>query len=191
MDTNSETQRRQSNLLRIGTVAELDLAAARVRVESGDVLTDWLPWLVPHAGAGRVEWSAPSLGEQVLVLCVEGDAEAGIVLRGLYSDAVPAPAAAASLHQVRFSDGAVVEYDTEYHALTASLPCGGRALISADAGVVINGPLTVNGDSTLNGAVDCSATVTAQTDVIGSGISLKGHTHGGVQSGGAQTGAPQ
>ncbi|MCD7096981.1 phage baseplate assembly protein V [Stenotrophomonas sp. MMGLT7] len=187
----SDLPRRVSNLIRIGTISAVDLGAARVRVESGDVLTDWLPWLVPHAGAGRVEWSPPSVGEQVLVLCAEGEAEAGIVLRGLYSDAVPAPAAAAGLHQVRFSDGAVVEYDAEAHLLNATLPPGGSATITAAAGVTINGPLTVNGDSTLNGDVACSATVTAQTDVIGAGISLVNHKTTGVTPGSGLSGAPQ
>lgn len=45
--------------------------------------------------------------------------------------------------------------------------------------------VTINGDLTVNG------TATATTDVIAAGISGKSHTHGGVQSGGSNTGAPQ
>ncbi|WMR36092.1 phage baseplate assembly protein V, partial [Metapseudomonas otitidis] len=33
------------NLIRLGTIAEVDHAAARVRVQSGQLLTGWLPWL--------------------------------------------------------------------------------------------------------------------------------------------------
>lgn len=51
--------------------------------------------------------------------------------------------------------------------------------------VTINSPITIEGDVNVNG------TITASTDVIGGGISLKGHVHGGVSSGGSTTGAPQ
>ena len=41
------------------------------------------------------------------------------------------------------------------------------------------------------GDVDITGTVTVSDDVIASGISLTGHTHSGVQSGGSSTGGPQ
>ena len=54
----------------------------------------------------------------------------------------------------------------------------GQAVITASS-TVINGNLTVNG------------TITASGDVTGANISLSTHTHGGVQTGGGSTGAPQ
>lgn len=50
--------------------------------------------------------------------------------------------------------------------------------------VIIDAKLTVTGD------INCSKTVTASTDCVGGGISLKSHKHPGVQSGAAQTGTP-
>jgi phage baseplate assembly protein V len=183
------------NLLRLGTVAEVDLGSARCRVRSGDLLTDFRPWLAPRAGQ-TIEWSAPSVGEQVLLLSPGGDLVQAIVLRGLYQTAHPAPSVSGTLHRIEYPDGAVLEYDHAAHALVATLPAGGRAEITAEGGVTVNGPLTVNGDSTFNGNTQTngdaavSQTLTAQTDVLGGGISLKGHRHGGVSSGSAQTGAP-
>lgn len=194
MDAN-ELQRQLVNVIRLGTVAELDLASARCRVQSGDILTDFVPWLVPRAGT-TIDWSAPAVGEQVLLLCPGGDTHGAVALRGVYSTDFPAPDNADTRHRVQYADGAIIEYDHEAHALTATLPAGGTAEITADGGVTINGPLTVNGDTEINGDTQvngdtgCTGTVTADTDVIAAGISGKSHTHSGVQSGGSTTGGP-
>lgn len=63
------------------------------------------------------------------------------------------------------------------HAISIS-PDGGIALTSTK-------PVTVNADLHVNGSI------TASGDVTGAGISLEGHVHGGVQTGGSSTGRPQ
>ena len=194
MDPN-ELQRLLVNMIRLGTVAELDTAAARCRIQTGEILTDFVPWIVPRAGT-TIEWSAPAIGEQVLLISLGGDTHGAVALRGVYSDSFAAPESSAARHLVQYQDGAVIEYDHDAHALKATLPAGGTAEITADGGVTINGPLTVNGDTEINGDTQvngdtgCTGTVTGDTDVIAAGISGKGHKHPGVQSGGAQTGGP-
>lgn len=190
MDPVSELQRLQSNQIRLGTVAEVDLAAARCRIDSGDIRTDFVPWFVPRAGE-TLEWSAPSVGEQGLLLCEGGDTNSAIFLRGVYSDAFPAPDSTSTRHLVQYQDGAVVEYDHAAHALKATLPGGGTAEITADGGVTIHGPLTVNGNTQINGDAGVSGTATAAVDVFGGGKSLKTHKHTGVTAGGAVSGPPQ
>lgn len=59
--------------------------------------------------------------------------------------------------------------------------------ITLDGNVVITGTSNLQGVVTADSNINCSATVTANTDVIGGGKSLKGHTHGGVSSGGSNT----
>ena len=186
----ADTSRAQSNLIRLGTIAEVDTTAKRCRVSCGDIQTDWLPWFVPYAG-NRIAWSAPSVDEQVVVLSADGETVGGVVLRGLYSDQFDPPDTAANKHYHCFVDGAVIEYDDAAHALKATLPGDGTAAITAEGGVTINGPLTVNGETQLNGHAHCSDTVTASTDVVGGGKSLKGHKHTGVQTGGGVSGPPQ
>ena len=44
---------------------------------------------------------------------------------------------------------------------------------------------------TINGNVKINGTLTASTDVVTNGISLKTHKHGGVQAGGSDTGVPK
>ncbi len=184
--------RNLSNLIRLGTVAEVDLAAAACRVQTGELVTAFLPWLVAAAG-DTISWSAPSVGEQVTVLCPEGDTTNALVLRGLYSDQFPAPANSDAVHLLRFADGAELRYDSGSHTLSGTLPSGGTIDLVADggmtitaaAGVTIKGPLTVDGDVAITG------TATADSDVVGGGISLKGHKHTGVTAGSAVTGSPQ
>lgn len=190
-----ENQRSQSQMMRIGTVASVDAAAATCRVSTGEITTGDIPWLVSGAGSFSV-WSCPRVGEQVLLLCPEGDIEGAIVLRGIYSTAYPAPRQRIDTTLIRFPDGAELEYDEAAHALTATLPSGGTAALSADGGITFNGPVTINGTCDISDTlsvdadIDSSATVTGSTDVIGGGKSLKGHKHGGVQTGSGQTGAP-
>lgn len=189
MDSLNESQRRISNLIRIGTVSAVDYDGGLCRVRSDEIESDWLPWFTPRAGE-TIEWSPPSVGEQVMVLCAEGVLNGGVVLRGIYSNSFPAPASAASMHLVRYPDGAVISYDAEAHVLTATLPAGGTSTVTADGGITLNGPLTVNGDTTINGEAVVSKTLTAKTDVVGGGKSLKGHTHRGVTTGSGVSGPP-
>lgn len=149
------------DLLRFGTVATVDLAAATATVACGDVVSPPLHWL-QWAGEFRL-WSPPSAGEQVLLICPEGDIAGGVILRGLNSAAFPAPGSDAN-PQLHGKDGLII-------TLT-----GDGLQITAPGGVTIDGDVNVTG------------TITASEDVLGGGISLKSHTHGGVQAGAAQTG---
>lgn len=151
------------DLLRFGTVETVDLAAATATVACGEVISPPLHWL-QVAGEFRL-WSPPSIGEQVLLICPEGDIAGGVILRGLNSTAFPAPASDA-FPQLHGKDGLVI-------SLT-----GNGLRITAPGGVDIEGNLNVTG------------TIAASEDVVGGGISLKSHIHGGVQAGIAQTGAP-
>lgn len=75
----------------------------------------------------------------------------------------------------------------------AKITAGSSILTMTAAGAVtIDAPggYTINGAGQLNGDVNCTGTITAATDVIGGGKSLKNHKHGGVQIGAAQTTPP-
>ncbi len=177
-----------NNLLRSGVVTEVDHAQARCRVRSGDVHTDSIPWATA-AGGLRV-WAPPSVGEQVLLLSIDGDLANAIAIRGLYCQQFPAPANAEDLVLIHLPDGAIIQYDSAGHALVATLPAGGRATINADGGTTINGPVTINGDTAITGQVTVTGQVDASDDVIGGGISLKQHTHTKVQPGTGTSGPP-
>lgn len=123
------------NLIRLGTIAEVDTATARVRVQSGENLTDWRPWLSARAGTTKA-WDPPTIGEQVLLLSPSGDLAQAIVLTGIYSDANPAPAASAELWRHIFPDGTQLDYDHSANCLT--IEAVGDVALSATGTVTVD-----------------------------------------------------
>lgn len=165
------------DLIRFGAIASVDLAAARCTVSAGDLTTGPIRWIEARSGATR-SWSPPSVGEQVLLICAEGEIAAGVALRGIACSAFP-PAGNALRELLLFGDGAVLAYDPEAHALEALLPAGGTARLVAPGGITIEGDITLTGSMTVSG------------DVTAAGISLAHHKHGQVQTGSGTTGEPQ
>ena len=169
MRTSEDTPTDADNLIRLGTIASVDLMAARCIVSLEDGLeSPPVRWFEGRMGETHT-WSPPSDVEEVMLLSPAGEIGGGVVLGSLANSHFPAPANTA-LDLIRFADGAVLSYDPEAHAASLTLPGGGTLNITAD--------------------VNVTGTLTATVDVVGGGKSLKGHKHGGVQAGSAQTGAP-
>lgn len=194
----SELNRRMNNLIRAGTVKCVDLENARVKVEIGALVTDWLPFPSIAAGKDRT-WRAPSVGEQVLVLSPSGEMAAGFVGGSYYTKTNAAPASEDTVVRTTYRDGTVVEYDTSAHRLTATVK--GDVSITATGGLaaIVAGNATVQSDATLtlkgvsivlDGPVSASSTITAEDDVKAGEISLMKHVHDGVESGKSKTGIP-
>lgn len=202
MDT-AELSKRIENLLRIGTVAEVDHARSVCRVQTGKLLTAWLPWFEQRAGNTRT-WNPPTVGEQVMVLSPSGEPAGGIVLRGIYQTTYPAPSQASSEHLVVYPDGARIAYNHETGALTATgiqtATVQAEQLVTLDCpDVHITGKLTVddlltygNGlagsggthGTSISGNISHSDGNLSSNDIV-----LHTHTHPG-DSGGT-TGGPQ
>ncbi|WP_278412702.1 phage baseplate assembly protein V [Stutzerimonas kunmingensis] len=170
--------RRLENLIRLGTIAAVDHQAARCTVKSGGLSIPNLPWLALRAGDSS-DWDPPTVGEQCILVAPSGEQAQGVALVGLYSQQRPAPANSANVRRRIYPDGAVIDYDHASHTLSATLPDGGQAQLTAPGGV------------TILGNVDITGTVTVSEDVLAAGISLVNHVHSGVQSGPSTTGAPQ
>lgn len=118
----SNLSRLLQNLIRLGTIAEVDGAKARVQL-GPKLTTEWLNWITQRAGS-TCTWSAPTVGEQVMVLSPGGDVARGIILPALFSKVFDAPETSDTIHTTHYPDGAVVQYDHAAHALTATLPGG-------------------------------------------------------------------
>jgi phage baseplate assembly protein V len=185
-------------LIRFGTVAEVDGEAGELVLDCGDVRTGPIPWLERRAGTTRTR-SDPSVGEQALLLCPDGDVEGAIALVGVSSDASPLPGAS-GVELIEFEDGAALSYDPAAHILEVKLPAGatvkieatgGVTLDASDGGLSIKGDVAIEGNVSIEGDAQVSGTATADTDVVGGGKSLKGHKHLGVTAGQAVSGIPQ
>jgi len=78
---------------RIAIVTSVDTQTANVRVliQPEGVLSGWLPIVSPWVGNGWGLVCPPVPGDQVLIICQEGNAEQGIVIGRMWSSTVSAP----------------------------------------------------------------------------------------------------
>lgn len=199
-----ELSRRLENIIRLGTIHSVDHAAVRVRVQTGHLITQWLPWLENRAGE-TTTWNPPTLGEQCILFSPSGEPENAIALMGLNSDAIQPPSHSADNHVIKFPDGATFSYN---HA-TGHLEITGikTAEIVASESITHRTPFThITGKCTIddlltygNGLAGTGGTnnnivtgnFTHSTGNLSSnGKVLHTHTHSGVQTGGGTTGSP-
>lgn len=202
----TEILRLLRNLIRIGTVAEVDLDQALCRVATGDNTTGWLNWLTLRAGQSR-SWWAPSEGEQVLILSLGGELDTAFVLPGIFSDDFPPPSASAHGLYIAFPDGATLHYEPESGELQAD---GIKtAVINASESINATAPTITCAASVKilldTPEVECTHNLTTATLNVKSGGKMSGniehsggkfssngvvvddHDHGGVLRGGDYT----
>lgn len=176
----ADSERAIALIAREGVIDSVDLDAGKVVVKLGDGVTPPIDWMM--AVGDTTIWIPPTRGQQVSVITPEGDVERAYVIGGLPSSEM-APLFLGLKNAVRFKDQSVVAYDPESNELNCDL-------IGAMKITVPNG-LHIDGDVTITGNAQVDRTLTATTDVVGAGKSLKGHRHLGVQTGPGVSGAPQ
>lgn len=205
----AENNRRIENLIRYGVVAEVNYQTRRVRVKSGEILTDWLPWCAFRAGTTKI-WSPITVGEQCVIFAPSGELTTGFILSGIYSLEFDTPSNNPDEHIIEFADGAKITYNQANSSLKITGIC--TALVQANASVTLETPLvkcTENvevaknisiggnlsmtgssgeGNMEIKGRVNVQGDVNAKGDITAGNTSLKNHTHTG-DSGGT-TGKP-
>jgi phage baseplate assembly protein V len=200
-----ELDRRLANIVRVGTIAALDEAGARAKVDLGDITTDWLPWATVRAGGDR-SWSAHEVGEQVMVLAPSGELASAAIMGAIPQDAHPAPASSKDHTRYEWSDGAFVDYDRAGHVHRLDVPAGGsitlhiggttlkledgkatlttpQLLVDAPQSlftgrVTVQGLLTGQGGMAMSGGTGETATISGSLKVTG-GTNLAGVTSNG------------
>lgn len=181
MPMSAELQRKLDNIIRFGVIAEVNHATARARVKSGDILTEFLPFVTFRAGTTKT-WSPPTVGEQCVMLSVSGEFTTACILVGLYTQ--NSPSHSADEHVIEFADGAKITYNQSNGALVVT---GIKtASITAANQIDIDCP-TIN----IKGNVNIDGKVTSTGDMVAGGISQINHKHGGVQGGPSKTGKPE
>lgn len=181
----AELQRKLDNIIRFGVIAEVNHATARVRVKSGDILTDFLPFVTFRAGTTKT-WSPPTVGEQCVMLSVSGEFTTACILVGLYTQ--NSPSQSPDEHVIEFADGAKITYNQSSGALvvtgikTASITAANQIDIDCPAinikgNVNIDGSLSTTGTSTTKGNISTQGSVIASGDIKGGSISLQNHVH--------------
>lgn len=166
------------NLIRVGTIIAVDADKWLCRVGTGDLETNWLPWLTSRAGNARTWWM-PSVGEQVLLLSIGGELTTAFVLPAIFSDEFSPPSVSPQALVTVFPDGARFEYE----------PQSSRLLIEGIKNVVIKASEQILLDTP---KVLCSALLETSRLLVTEGGEMNGdviHSGGQLSSNGVVTDA--
>jgi hypothetical protein len=162
-------ERRFGSQGRTGVVTEVDAAngLARVQLTDGDapMLTGWIPWTEPAAGANKTH-NPPSVGQQVEIKSESGDLHDATIQGSLNSASNGRPSGAGDEFVLLSVGAASIKATGGGSAIVIAV--GGYSITFAAAGTVENG-----GSKTHNGKN------------IGDT-----HNHKGVTSGPSNTGTP-
>ena len=162
---NADVPHRLAKLISIGTIAEVDYQTARVKVKIGDWLTSWLPWLTARA-SNNVNWQAPELDEQVLVLAPCGDITQAVVLGAVYQQqqqelvADVAVEERMDIERMTYFDGSVVEYNRKTHRYFLDIK-GENATLD----IVSAGTLNITTTQDITVLTEANAKVTATENI--------------------------
>jgi len=172
-----DVERRLANVITLGAIVAADYDNALVKVQAGDLITGWRPWLTRRASNDLDYW-APEVGEQVVLLSPGGEPEKAVVLPAIYQADHQSDLASPTVHRTTYSDGSVIEYDRGAHKLKAALVTGATTELVSTGGVAITGDVTVTGN------------ITATMDITDATRSMAGdrgiynaHTHSGDSGG--------
>lgn len=168
----SALQQQIKNIVKRGSVHSVQASPPRCRVTFGtdpvngsQHISDWLLWWAP-SDSERTEWNMPAIDAPVIVVSEGGILKNGIVYPlGITDNQMPA-GSTASEHVVRYSDGALISYDSSSHTLNYSGVEGGIINVSALGPITINATdITVNADN-VNALVKGSLSASAETATI-------------------------
>jgi phage baseplate assembly protein V len=141
----NEHQRRLDNIIIPGKVKALSDDNKSVVIEHGSCFTPEIKWFAPAAG-GVIEYRAPSVGEQCLLINLTGgkDTSACIALVGVTSENFDFTEANPYEHITKYPDGSKIGYNHADKKLTLDL--AGEANINTEG----NTTVTVDGDATVS-----------------------------------------
>jgi phage baseplate assembly protein V len=165
-------------------VVAVDLAAAAVRVQSGDWVSAWVRWHSLAAGKAR-HWRAPSLNEQGVLFNPSGQAGMGTFIPGLYGDAGGQPDNRDHVEVWRFEDGGSLVYDWEAKSYTITLPSGTvsikvgstEAVVTDSAVNVTSGMINLKGAVNIDVPLHVTQDITSDAAIIDTTGNTPNHKH--------------
>jgi phage baseplate assembly protein V len=132
----ADLNRRIESLIRLGTIAQVDHGARKLRVQTGGLLTGWLPWPA-EVGRNYRRWRPLRTGTQVVLACPSGDPAQAVVIGVLYTVALDAPSTDPDVDLILFDDGSRIEHNASSGRLT--IHAAGDLHLTAAGSIVING----------------------------------------------------
>lgn len=186
----TEIMRLITNLIRTGTVTEVDRDKWLCRVKVGELETNWINWLTLRAGKSCTWW-CPSPGEQVVLFSLGGNLETAFALPAVYSNQYPPPSDSEEGSVTEYPDGGWFEYEPatgRWHVrgIKSMVIEAADSVIYKTSEFVVEADRTcINSDMVINGSVSQGGGAMSSN-----GIVVDGHEHTGVLKGGDNTGGP-
>lgn len=158
--------------------------AVKVSLQPEGVQTGFIRVAAAWLGAGWGMYAPPSIGDQVAVIFIDGDVSAGFAVCGLFDNAHAPTSVPSGEFWLVHKSGQSVKL-TNDGKLTLSDGHGAAWALNGDGTTSVTGPVTFSDNVHFVKDVQVDQTLTADLDVVGGGISLRGHTHlvSGVQTG--------
>ncbi len=156
-----EIVRRIDNLVNVGTISEIDAdGKALVRVNVLGRVTWWMPVMM-FANSFKQSFAPVRVGEQVLVICPGGQADSGVVLRGIFNTECMEPEGSSrDVEKTTYEDGSWFSYDSSSNQLKGEVKGDVELTATKDTTVTVNGNATVTVNKNATVAVNENATVT-------------------------------
>lgn len=174
-----ELYRLLANLIREGRVEEVRPAnPARCRVRTGELLTNWVPWISLAAGGAQQvrHWRVPAIGEPCLLFAPGGDLAQASALVGCYSEDMPQGADSDDVERHDFSASEYWEHNRQAGTLVLdiaqaiTLRVGASNLHITPEGTTLTTPAykVDSAQSTFTGKVTVAGLFTYQSGIAGS-----------------------
>lgn len=165
------------DLIRVGKVTEVIGHRVRVTFEDrDDMVSSPLAVLQRFTGDNK-DIHVPSINEKVCCVFLPTGQEDGFVIGSFYDESNQPPA---DNNKTVYKDGSSISVkDGVLDIVMLTAVNLTTPLFTVNGDELINGNLAITGTSQSDGDISTSGTVTAATDVVGGGKSLKGHTNGG------------
>ncbi|EMF0745082.1 phage baseplate assembly protein V [Klebsiella aerogenes] len=186
----TEIMRLITNLIRTGTVTEVDRDHWLCRVKTGELETNWINWLTLRAGNSRTWWK-PSVGEQVVLFSLGGNLETAFALPAVYSNQFPPPSDSEDGSVTEYPDGGWFEYEPETGRWyvrgikSMVIEAADNVTFKTENFVVEADTTRINSNVVINGAVNQGG-----GPMDSNGIVVDDHAHNKVKSGGDTSGGP-
>ena len=173
----SDLAKRLANIIRIGSIFEINYQAAKARVRIGKLETDFLPWANANSGSNN-SWNPPEIDEQVIILSPSGDLSQAVILPSLYKN--NASGSEQNIRSITYKDGSKISFDIGSGVLDLDLK--GDIIIKVAGNANIEGDnINITGSSNiiLDGNVDLGGTGGKAVARIGDKVEVSGGSSAG------------
>lgn len=162
--TQAQLVRLISQMIQIGTIVAVQPKPLRYRVQyTPDLVTDWIPANVGHAGTVK-DFTPLQVGELVVVV-KEFNTQTGVIIASLNQNSHDQPKDDLNLFFREFPDGTWLEYDMSKHVLSGYI--NGRVNLEAKTEIYMKSPkIVMIGDIEHDGNQKTSGDIDADGDVI-------------------------